>query len=158
MQEIEKAYTYLTGERDVLLLLNLTGSLSLSNQVTYLVRMVVRKNQALVSTWKSLSYAQGELEYLHLQTTSMTQQVADCMSVTLKPILHLFENSLQQVDHFHHPLVVSRGKFGRIKCLKMETLFLCRSDPRGHFVFFLCTSCRVPCNGHTCMQILSSLE
>lgn len=120
--------------------------------------MVVRKNQALVSTWESLSYAQRELESLHLQTASMTQQVADCMSATLKPVLHLFENALQQVDHFHRPLVVSRGKFGQIKCLKMETLFLCRSDPGGHFVFFLCTSCRVPCNGHTCMQILSSLE
>lgn len=59
LHEVEKASTSLTGVENVLLSLNLGGSLY--DQVTRMVKVVAKKNKALTSFQGSLAFAQREL-------------------------------------------------------------------------------------------------
>lgn len=92
--------------------------------MTHLVKTVTKKNQALTSIWDNLAFSQRKLEYSHLHNASLTHKLADCTNITFDAVSHSFENALQQVEHFHHPLIISRGKSSRIKWSKMERSFL----------------------------------
>lgn len=76
--------------------------------MTHSVKTVVNRKQAMTSIQCSLSSIQGKLESLRLHNASLTQNLDDCTSYTLKAVSQSFENDLQQVEHFHRPLVVSR--------------------------------------------------
>lgn len=62
----------------MLLPLNLIGTLS--DQVTHLVKTMVKTDLALTSVWGSLASTQKELEYLYPRNALVTQQLTDCMN------------------------------------------------------------------------------
>lgn len=66
--------------------------------------MMKRKIDALYSTYE-------ELEFLHGQNPSLTQELKEYASKSLWAFIDSIENMLQQVKHFHSPLVISREKF-----------------------------------------------
>lgn len=111
----ENLYLFYWGE-GVLLSLNIVGSLL--GQMTHLVKTVVSRNQAMTSIQGSLSSIQGKLESLRLHNASLTQNLVDCTSYTLKAVSQSFENDFQQVEQFHRPLVVSREQIQANQILK----------------------------------------
>lgn len=79
-----------------------------------LVIGVARKNKSLVfvraslkSTQVSLLAAQRDQEFMRLENAFLVQCLA-CIIVILGVVSRSFKNALQQVEHFHHPLCVSR--------------------------------------------------
>lgn len=101
--------------RDILLPPNLHGFRV--DHVTNLVRTMVRKIQALVFVWGNMPYTQvpllmahNDLKFLRLENASLTKWKDDYTSVSLGVILQSFENALLQVEHFHHPLTISRDQ------------------------------------------------
>lgn len=67
----------------------------------HLARMVEKKIESLDSIQK-------EREFLRSQNTSLSQKLKECAFVSLGLVIESFKNALQQVEHFHCPLVVSR--------------------------------------------------
>lgn len=70
-------------------------------QVIHLSRTLEEKTQAPESSRK-------ELEFLHGKNSSQARQLKEFISVNLGVVIESFENALQQVEHFHHPLTISR--------------------------------------------------
>lgn len=67
----------------------------------HLARMVEKKIESLDSVQK-------ERKFLRSQNTSLSQKLKECAFVSLGLVIESFKNALQQVEHFHYPLVVSR--------------------------------------------------
>lgn len=62
----------------------------------------------MISTKVSLLAVQRDLEALRLKNSSLTQRLVERSVASLRVISQSFENSLQQVEHFHHPLQILR--------------------------------------------------
>lgn len=92
--------------KDIFLPLKFTYYLSV--YVAYLVRTVAMKDQALCTARSSLGSTHKELELSRSQNASLTQQLNDCTISTLEAASQSFQNILDQVEHFHHPLTVSK--------------------------------------------------
>lgn len=89
LHEIQITYTSLSRIRDALLPLIHHGSLS--DKLTHLVRIIVRKNQALVPAWRNLSSSQASfsaiqrgLESLRLENASLTQHLVDFIAANFE--------------------------------------------------------------------------
>lgn len=66
------------------------------------------KNQALFVVRSNLWNSHKEMKLLHSQNALLNQQLADSMSSSLETVLKSFENALNLVEYFHHPLILSR--------------------------------------------------
>lgn len=91
--------TYLQEVRKVLTPFNFLGYAG--SQVVRLVRMIEKNSEAL-------DFALKDLEFLHCPNASLTQKLKECASLSLGEATGSFENMVQQVEHFHSSLVVSR--------------------------------------------------
>lgn len=81
-----------------------------SDQVSQLVRVMEMDDQALPILRSNVETSHKEIQLLHSQNALLTQQLVDCMCSSLEEVSKSFENSLDQVHYFHHPLTLSREK------------------------------------------------
>lgn len=92
--------------KDVLIPLKLAGSLS--DQVAQLVRVMAMKDQALSILGSNVRASHKKFELLCSQNVLLTQHLAESTSFTLEAVSKSFENVLDQVEYFHHPLTLFR--------------------------------------------------
>lgn len=67
--------------------------------------------------------AQKELEFLHGQNASLTQKWKQCSSSSIVEVIESFENALQQVEHFHLLLIISREQICPNRILQYGRVF-----------------------------------
>lgn len=84
-RDLYKVYASLQEVRKVLAPFNLSDIMG--SQVIYLEKMLQKRTRVL---------------------DSLAQELKECASVNLVVVVESFENALQQVEHLHHSLVVSR--------------------------------------------------
>lgn len=108
LHEAKEAITFFSRVNNTFLTLKLIGSLL--DKVAQLVRIMDMKYQALAFVLGRQEAAHKEINFLHSQNDSLTQQLIDCISSTLKVILLSFENDLDQIEYFHYPVKLSREK------------------------------------------------
>lgn len=82
LHEAKEAFASLSGVKNVLLPLKLTGSFS--DQVAQLVRIVAMKDQALSIVRSNVGFAHKELDFLCSQNTLLTQQFGDYTFLPLR--------------------------------------------------------------------------
>lgn len=113
LQEVQKMFVSIIGIGDALNFLNIYGSLV--DQVMLLVKGVTRKDKYMASKLVTLStmnvplsIAQGDLENLCLDNASLAHKFNESSTASIAVVLKSIENSLQQLEHFHFSLYISR--------------------------------------------------
>lgn len=64
------------------------------------------KDRALSFVRSSVRISHNEIELLHSHNTLLTQHLDDCMNSMLEEVSQSFENALDHVEYFHHPLTL----------------------------------------------------
>lgn len=96
LREFQIFYSFLQEVNKLLALSNLPSTKD--SWLMNLARVNERKTKDFYSTHK-------ELEFLHSQNASPKRELKELDSASLVEFNDSFENKLQQVEHFHLPLV-----------------------------------------------------
>lgn len=81
-------------------------------------KSIASTHATLTSTQSSLLVVQRDLDALHLMNASLAQCLTECSIARLMATSESFENVLQQVKHFHHPLHILREQIQTDQMLK----------------------------------------
>lgn len=141
-------FTSLNGVSDALCPIGLPGSLT--DQVTHLVRGVVRKDKSMASVWGILSFfssiflqqLKGNLSLWALRMFLWLNVWLIVWTPALGRICSILKTPCRKW-RISIMLCVSQGsRSAHIKCLKMGRSSLCRGNPIAP-PYFMCTVCKV---------------
>lgn len=89
---------------------------------------------------------------MHPHNALLTQKLVDYTNATLETTFQSFENDLQQVEHFHLPLTISKEQIREDQVVKDGKLASLRKET---YMFFKCVAIKVFINGSTCICVQS---
>lgn len=73
-----------------------------------LVSTVEMKDQGLDVVWSSHGDSHKEIQFLFSLDALLARQLTNYTSFTVEAVSQSFENVMDEVEYFHHPLTLSR--------------------------------------------------